>query len=485
MFSARSRLPWRRLNVRLALWHSAVAFATILAVLLLTYVALRTRVEEQDHDIVLFRLNQYSAEYRRSGIDGVISLAAFRKGRAQKAFYVRIASPTNETVFERDVEDWAEFSPEKLAGEKPPQGQEIEWITLPSPQGYTLLIAGMRLADGTVVQVGKATEESFAMLQEFRLITIVMLLVSIPASFAGGAFLAGRGLRPLRALTRTVRDIQETAKFSMRAPASGAGDELDELAVVFNSAMERIERLLRTMRESLDNVAHDLRTPMTRLRNRAQLCLEAGGDPKAQQEALIGCVEESDRVLEMLDTLMDIAEAEAGLTRIPPLPVNLATIVANSCDLYSEVADDRGITVTAEVPRDLTVKGDRTLLSRAIANLLDNALKYTPRGGVVRIEAHRKDGEANLSVTDSGVGIPPDDLPKVWHRLFRGDKSRTERGLGLGLSFVKAIIEAHCGTVSAESEPGAGAKFTVRLPLEGEHPPGAEAGRESTHLAAG
>ena len=465
MFSVLSSAPWRRLNVRLALWHSAMAFATIFVVILLAFLALRARVEEQDRDVVLFRLNQYSAEYRRNGLNGVISLAAFRKGRAQKAFFVRIASPEGKTLFERDVDDWAEFDPARLEREKPPKGDQIDWMSLPSPGGYVLLLAGAQMPDGTIVQVGKATEESFTLLQEFRFITVVMLLVSLPASFAGGAFLAARALRPLRSLTRTVREIQETAKFSMRTPVTGSGDELDELARIFNSAMERIERLLQTMRESLDNVAHDLRTPMTRLRNRAQQCLESGCDPHMQQDALAGCVEESDRVLEMLNTLMDIAEAEAGLTRIPATPVRISDIVANTCDLYSEVAEDRGVSVSAEVPRELWVKGDAILLGRAVANLLDNALKYTPRGGEVRVSARREDTNVRLTVADSGVGISKEDLSKVWERLFRGDRSRSERGLGLGLSFVKAIVEAHGGSVTAEGSVGQGAEFSLILPV--------------------
>jgi heavy metal sensor kinase len=464
MFSGRNKRPWRRLNVRLALWHSAIAFAAISAVLLLTYVALRNRVEEQDRDVVLFRLNQYSAEYRRGGLEGVIHLAALRKGRAQKAFFVRVASPENQTLFERDIEDWAEFAPQRLPTEKAPAQDQVEWMSLPSPSGYTLLLAGMRLPDGIIVQTGKATEESFALLKQFRVVTLAMLVISIPASFVGGVFLASRALRPLRSLTRTVREIQETARFSMRTPVSGSGDELDELARIFNAAMERIERLLQTMRESLDNVAHDLRTPMTRLRHRAQRCLESGKDQGAYQDALIECVEESDRVLVMLNTLMDIAEAEAGLTRIPPTPVGVAKLIETTYDLYLEVADERGVSVIREVPEDLWIKGDPALLGRVVANLLDNALKYTQRGGQVQIGASRDDGHVRLEVRDNGPGISEEDLPKVWERLFRGDRSRSERGLGLGLSFVEAIVAAHGGSVQVESRLGAGAVFAVRLP---------------------
>ena len=463
MFSVRNRLPWRRLNVRLAIWHSALVFVIISAVLVISYFALRSRVEDQDRDAVLFRLNQYAAEYKRAGLSGVVGLASLRKGRAQKAYFVRVATSDNRALFERDADDWAEFEPQQL-GQQKMDAVGIHWISLPSEEGYALLVATTRLPDGTIIQIGKSTEEAFAILTQYRMVMLLMLAVSFPVSFAGGVFLAGRALRPLRQLTRTVREIEETARFSMRTPERGTGDELDELARVFNAAMARIERLLKTMRESLDNVAHDLRTPMTRMRNRAQNSLEGTEETNALREALIGCVEESDHVLEMLNTLMDIAEAEAGLTKAAVKLVSLAEIAAYVCDLYAEVAEERGIVVIVDVSSDCIVKGDSLLLRRVLANLVDNALKYSSKDGRVCIEGRNIDHIAQLKVSDTGAGISAEDLPKVWERLFRGDPSRSERGVGLGLSFVKAAVEASSGSVSAESEVGRGSTFMVTFP---------------------
>ncbi|HEV2984761.1 MAG TPA: HAMP domain-containing sensor histidine kinase, partial [Vicinamibacterales bacterium] len=187
-------------------------------------------------------------------------------------------------------------------------------------------------------------------------------------------------------------------------------------------------------------------------------------DPDRYREALADCVEESDRVLVMLNTLMDISEAESGTMQLQREPVALSEVVARAVDLYRDVADAKGVALLADAPGDIVVTADRTRLEQVAANLIDNALKYTPAGGRVDVEVGREGDVALLRVRDTGTGIPHDELPRIFDRLFRGDTSRAERGLGLGLSLVKAVVEAHGGTVRVESEPGRGSVFTVRLP---------------------
>ena len=297
-------------------------------------------------------------------------------------------------------------------------------------------------------------------------VTVTVVLIAL----AGGFVVTQSAIAPIRRLTRAVARIISTGRTDERVPLSGDGtdDAIDQLTRLFNAMLDKIEGLVTAMRGALDNVSHDLRTPLTRLRGTAEMALASPPDIDRYREALADCVEESDRVLVMLNTLMDISEAESGAMHLRREPVRLAGVVAHAVDLYRDVADAKGVTLTARTADDVVVTADGTRLEQVAANLIDNAVKYTPAGGRVDVEVLRDGDRARLRVRDNGIGIPPNELPRIWDRLFRGDTSRTERGLGLGLSLVKAVVEAHGGTVEVESQPGQGSVFTVSLPLEAE-----------------
>jgi signal transduction histidine kinase len=211
-------------------------------------------------------------------------------------------------------------------------------------------------------------------------------------------------------------------------------------------------------------VAHDLRTPLMHLRVAAESGLAREDDPAAWREALSDCLEETERLGSMLDSLMDISEAEAGALVLRRETVLVDSLFEEALELFGDLAEEKGVALRAADAPALAVDGDRNRLRQVVANLVDNAVKYTPSGGEIRLEARREDAEAVLTVADTGIGIPPGDLPRIWDRLFRGDRSRSERGLGLGLSLVRAIVEAHGGRAEVQSEPGRGTRFTLRLP---------------------
>jgi hypothetical protein len=303
------------------------------------------------------------------------------------------------------------------------------------------------------------------LLAGFRTVTIVVLLIFLPASVVGGAFLASRALRPVQHLTAAAEEIVATRTSMPACPPVERATNSTRLcisstrcSVALIGCFEECGTRWITWRttSNADDAA----------RQKAQTAIESAEDIETAREALADCVEEADRAMTLLNTLMDIAEAEAGLIASQRRPGRGCRTGSLGGRFLLEVAEEKGVTLTIDVPSDLCVSGDAGSLRRVFANLLDNAIKYTPAGGRVRITTGRAEGGVAIHFTDSGSGIPAEDLPRIWDRLFRGDESRSERGLGLGLSFVRAIVESHGGTATISSRPGFGTKATIVLPAE-------------------
>ena len=453
----------KTIGFRLTLWYSAIFILSALALVILAYFFLASSLLQKDHEMILSRVQEYQAQYRNGGIKAIHRELNFEKYAGKpNYFFVRVATPANHTLFLNIPDQWADFDLKPL--ESGPM-KEKAWIHLRAKDDEDVLeITATKLPDGSFIQVGKTTENREELLETFRGVLVSVTLIVIVLGVMGGQFLALRALRPIRQLIFTVRAIADTGKIAARMPVGQTRDELDELARLFNQMLEKIDSLITGMKETLDNVAHDLRTPMTRLRGVAEMALQGEGAMETYREALADCLEESERVLRMMNTLMDISEAETGTMKLTLEPVNLPELVDNIIDLYRYVAEEKHVTLTTAYPPELHLTADRDRLSQALGNLLDNALKYSSPGGNVEIEAYTKTNQIIISVKDSGPGDSPEDIPKIWDRLYRGDKSRSQRGMGLGLSLVKAIIEAHKGYVEVASQPDAGSVFAVYLP---------------------
>jgi heavy metal sensor kinase len=283
--------------------------------------------------------------------------------------------------------------------------------------------------------------------------------------FAGllGWFMARRALRDVEEVTRTARAIS-ASDLEQRVPVKGQTEEIERLATTFNEMLDRIQALITETKEMTENIAHDLRSPITRIRGMAEMALTTGKAIEEYESAAASTVEDCDRLLEMINTMLYISQTEATTGKLPTEEVDMSGVVRDACELFQPVAEDKGVKLVVEIDVDLRLRGVLQGLQRMLANLIDNALNYTPAPGTVTVSVSRDEKGGIIAIRDTGVGISPDELPHIFRRFYRCDRSRTMPGTGLGLTLVEAIVRAHRGQIVVASTPNVGTTFTITLP---------------------
>ncbi len=331
-------------------------------------------------------------------------------------------------------------------------------ISSQGADGYWPMIAE-KLPDGSRLLLAQSLQQAEELLEIILYTILLILLVSVLLALTMGWFMG-------RALVMRIELINNTAKaitcgdFSQRVPVTARNDEFDQLAKHLNTMLQRVEQLLTGLRQVTDNVAHDLRQPLSRLRNRLEITLLEARDTSEYQQVLTQTIEDADNLIRTFNALLEIAQAEAGSFRGEWTNVDLSSLLEGLGGLYKELAHSQGKQLKIKVQKSLCVIGNRHLLAQAISNLLDNAIKYTDTNGRILLEAKQQSEGVVVIISDNGSGIPADKYTLVLERFYRLDTARSSSGSGLGLSLVKAVMDLHKATLSfADNKMG----FSVSL----------------------
>jgi len=461
----------KTIGFKLTLWSASVSMLISLLLFSVAYLQVSKEIEAENRYMVKDELSEYITAYQFEGWKGLADKIKLEQSKVtQSSYFVRIVNSETQAVLLNIPNAYKGVDIGKLEQPKDPQAA-AGWVSIHMPDDETDMIevAWHRLPNGTLLQVGRNSELGEKLLEQARVIFIGIIAATILLGFMGGGFLAYRALRPIKDLIATVTTIKN-GKMDARVPTSATGDELDHLTTLFNDMLNEMGLLVNGLRETLDNVAHDLRTPITRIKIITERALSSETDCEKLKEVIIDCAEEADRISLLLTTLMDIAEVETGAMLLRFEQADIGKLLRNTAELYQYVAEDKGVTFSVKGPDHLLAKVDQTRFRQVVANLLDNAVKYTEGGGCIDVTLSQEADGVAISVRDTGVGIPPADIPKIFDRLYRSDKSRHKKGLGLGLSLAKAIINAHHGRIEVESQLGEGSTFTLFIPAEPEMP---------------
>lgn len=454
------------LTFRLTLWYAAIFALSLLSMLLVVYLMLSQRMETRVDELLLSDALEFKHLYRKYGMENIqaeFDREAEVAGTDQVFF--RLLSREGRQLKASDLRTWngVSVTPSLLAHLVPDQ-PAFETARVPGQPHHVRMVYLTMAEDHNVIQVGYLRRDDERLLEEFRHISAAVIVAGLFLAASLGWFMARRALGGLEHVTETAKGIGQ-GDFARRVTVSNRGDEIDHLAISFNVMLDRIQSLILELKQVTSDIAHDLRSPITRIRGMAETTLLGEKTLQAYQEMAGVVVEESDRLVAIINSLLEIAEADAGVAQLTRSDFDLTGMVQDAVELFRPVAEDRDIAFHLNAPSgSLIFTGDKGRLQRALANLVDNALKYTRPGGRVLVSVENERSRITVSVADTGIGIKAHDLPYIFDRFYRADRSRSTCGNGLGLSLAQAFIKAHRGHIEVESAPDKGSTFRIVLP---------------------
>lgn len=456
----------RSLAFRLTLLYAGVFGLCVAAVFGIFYFMMRADLHHRVNEDLRAGIEEIRAAYQSSGIAGVRGVLDREATKLEGRFLGRVVDKDGSVIYETEGRFTGVPVNPELIGAAFAGMEAGETVGVESGRvrnSYT------PLEEGLVLQIGLPPSENELWMEQLSRNLFEVGVFAVILSIGAGGLLARRSLLPMREMGRLASGISGLS-LDKRMPVSGRNAELDQLAISFNSMIERIDLLVKGIREVTENLAHDLRTPIAGIRGLAEITLNGVRNCDDYKEALYQIIERMDCMLSLCNAVLDESEAEAGTLVLNWETVSINELCNSIIQIFEPVAADRGLRMASSVAPGLTLWADGGRLFQVLANLVDNAVKYTPTGGAVLLYADRSTSgnDIIIIVADSGSGIPEKDLPHIFERYYRGEKIRCSTGTGLGLPLVQGIAKAHGGWVAVKSAIGKGSMFSVVLPAGDE-----------------
>lgn len=467
MFLRKSKVFFQEVGVKITLWYLCLMVLTLCSVFYLFYFLYSQSLLNSARNIISEKYKIYEVVLNESG---ALGLDKYLKGKnvydSKNDFFVRITNVDNTTLYFFPPLPSKIYNLNEIeqALKKIDLNKKNEWVYIKTERTEDdLEVLSIQKNKDQVIQIGLRVDDRDELLNRFKELYLIVLIVTIFLGGFGGIFLANRILKPVRILIETLKKINRGSD-KLRLPKSENSDELAILTNQFNIMLDHVEKTNESMRSTLDTVAHEMRTPLTSFRAKAEVSLNKDLDQEQMKDVIHDLIEGIDEILSEFKIMMDITEMELGVKNLNLEIVEVNTVCHEVIDLYEMVAEQKDVTLEIESQLNVKAVFDHRKIRQALANLVDNAVKYSPEKTKIKLNYFELSNEIYIQVKDEGRGIPSEEIPLIFTRLYRAENSRNETGIGLGLSLVKSIVLAHKGRVEVASTLGIGTTFTLILP---------------------
>jgi signal transduction histidine kinase len=462
MFSKRIHNIWHKLAFRLTLWYAIIFIASLFGALVVFFVMATNVMQKQIDSELLDDLHEVAATLPFVGANSPEKAIQIEEGDGK--IFLRLLDPIGKEIATSKMKYWNTMGINTNALSQINAGVPHIFVTqtIPGRTQKIRVLYGL-VGPGKILQIGISVERETQFISTLKATIAPIMIFFVLFSAVLGWFMANHALSGVAEVTKTALDISKGA-FGRRVYIKSKSDEIELLANTFNRMLDHINDLMKGLKEVTDNIAHDLKTPITRIRVAAEMELSKTQCDDNIQDLAAGTVEECDNLLQMINTMLMISKEESGISEAVKKSVDMSKIIKEAFELFSPVAEGKGIHLLNQVSDNVVIIGDFYGLQRMIINLLENAVKYTSEGGRVTISLYVEQDNIRITINDTGIGISEEDIPHIFRRLYRCDRSRSQQGFGLGLSLAIAVAHAHNGDVTATSQLGKGSTFTVTLP---------------------